>query len=257
MTYPEPPESLQSDAALAEIRTRLVADGVIPAGPTPEQAPEPLDTIELQHWAANTRGIPQQLAAEVIHSRARIEELLAERDPDDEVLVEGSWFHLNDLPLILGNYMRSSDRHTREAKDALIELREARRWAAWFAAEAAYWKTEADLYHTVAGQNYENDGASVAALDAERTGLQARVDELSAGQGELIEKLSKASARVAELEAAQGELAGYAVTVGDETTGRFVQAGAVMSRAEADIRGRFYAEQGGRVVGLREVRNDA
>ena len=58
------------------------------------------------------------------------------------------------------------------------DLDTARRWAAWFSAEAAYWKTEADLARTVAAQNYESDGITVAALDAERTELQARVAEL-------------------------------------------------------------------------------
>lgn len=40
MTFPEPPENLPSDAAVAEVRSRLVADGVIP-GPMPDQTPEP------------------------------------------------------------------------------------------------------------------------------------------------------------------------------------------------------------------------
>lgn len=36
--------------------------------------------------------------------------------PDDEVLVEGSWFARPDLPVILGNFMRRCDEYGREAK---------------------------------------------------------------------------------------------------------------------------------------------
>lgn len=43
-----------------------------------------------------------------------------------EVLVEGSWFKVDDLPEILGNFMRSSDEHAREAKALSMKLAEVR-----------------------------------------------------------------------------------------------------------------------------------
>lgn len=43
-----------------------------------------------------------------------------------EVLVEGSWFKRADLPEVLGNFMRSSAEHAREAKDLLVTLTELR-----------------------------------------------------------------------------------------------------------------------------------
>lgn len=52
----------------------------------------------------------------------RVNELAAQRNPDDEVLVEGSWFHPADLPKILGNFMRSCDQWAREAKGSRVAL---------------------------------------------------------------------------------------------------------------------------------------
>ncbi|MET8648495.1 hypothetical protein [Nocardia aurea] len=57
----------------------------------------------------------------------RVNELTAQRNPEDEVLVEGSWFHPADLPKILGNFMRASDRYASEAKNEHVaneQLRE-------------------------------------------------------------------------------------------------------------------------------------
>ena len=42
------------------------------------------------------------------------------------MLVEGSWFKRTDLPEVLGNFMRSSAEHAREAKDLLVALTELR-----------------------------------------------------------------------------------------------------------------------------------
>ncbi|AHH20785.1 hypothetical protein NONO_c60090 [Nocardia nova SH22a] len=61
-------------------------------------------------------------------------------------------------------------------------LAQARGWAAWFAAERDH------IYR------------ALHAMETDRNQLRARVSELSAGQGELIRKLSKASARLCELD---------------------------------------------------------
>lgn len=47
----------------------------------------------------------------------------------DEVLVEGSYFKRDDLPTILGNYMRAAEGYARDAKEyavALVQAREER-----------------------------------------------------------------------------------------------------------------------------------
>lgn len=42
----------------------------------------------------------------------------------DEVLVEGSWFKREDLPTILGNFMRTADERGREIKELLMTMTE-------------------------------------------------------------------------------------------------------------------------------------
>lgn len=59
------------------------------------------------------------------HIRMR-DEVLAERHAAGEVLVEGSWFHLAELPTVLGNYMRSAHQYANEAKAASTALSDAR-----------------------------------------------------------------------------------------------------------------------------------
>lgn len=79
------------------------------------------------YWA---RRILRELIAEradVAAVRERVGELAAQRNPDDEVLVQGFWFHPADLPKILGNFMRRSDDWAREAKDAYIALMKVQR----------------------------------------------------------------------------------------------------------------------------------
>lgn len=79
------------------------------------------------YWA---RRILRELIAEradVAAVRERVGELAAQRNPDDEVLVQGFWFHPSDLPKILGNFMRRSDDWAREAKDAYIALMKVQR----------------------------------------------------------------------------------------------------------------------------------
>ncbi|WP_405490406.1 hypothetical protein [Nocardia sp. NBC_00511] len=63
--------------------------------------------------------------ARIAELEQRVNELAAQRNPDDEVLVEGSWFHPADLPRILGNYMRGSDEDARKWKDAAVALHTA------------------------------------------------------------------------------------------------------------------------------------
>lgn len=48
------------------------------------------------------------------------EAALVELKPAD-VLVEGTWFPVGDLPTVLGNFMRSSSEHARQAKALAIE----------------------------------------------------------------------------------------------------------------------------------------
>lgn len=43
-----------------------------------------------------------------------------------EVLVEGSWFKRDDLPTVLGNFMRSSNEYARQAKELHVALTELR-----------------------------------------------------------------------------------------------------------------------------------
>lgn len=143
----------------------------------------------------NTERVDTQQQLDAAH--ARIEVLLAEAQADQRAIEEAR----DERDEAIARRDEHVDYDGRlsylggMSRRLLDEKNEATRWAAWFAAEAAYWKTEADLYHTVAAQNYESDGITVAALDAERTELQARV---------------------AELEATQGEPDGYAVTVDSE-----------------------------------------
>ncbi|WP_280448424.1 hypothetical protein [Nocardia brasiliensis] len=112
------------------------------------------------------------LLAELEAQRQRVDELAAQRNPNDEALVEGSWFHPDDLPKILGNFMRSSAEHAREAKDAHLQLAEAR--------------------------------ARIAELERER-------DEASWSLAETREMARMGDARIAELEAAQRPPLGYVV----------------------------------------------
>lgn len=54
---------------------------------------------------------------------AEANQTLIELKPDP-VLVEGSWFPVNDLPKILGNYIRASDEQGRELKARHLKLSE-------------------------------------------------------------------------------------------------------------------------------------
>lgn len=152
-------------------------------------------------WTAYewTRANLPALLDELEAQRARVNELAAQRNPDDEVLVEGSWFHPADLPKILGNFMRASDEYARDAKDAWIELEQLRaereRELAVVAAkqqrdDARIAELEADLAESraVAGQAHGNAGA----LHARAVELRARVDARDARIGELEAKLRRA-----------------------------------------------------------------
>jgi hypothetical protein len=94
---------------IAEGRARLAAL---------EESPSTDRAFDLALWAGQNLAV---LLAELEAQRQRVDELAAQRNPDDEVLVEGSWFHPNDLPKILGNYMRSADEDGRRWKDAVVE----------------------------------------------------------------------------------------------------------------------------------------
>jgi hypothetical protein len=95
---------------IAEGRAKLAA---LAENPATDRA------FDLAEWAGlNLAALLDELEAQ----RERVNELSAERrNPDEDVLVEGSWFHPEDLPTILGNYMRSVDEHGRRWKDAVVE----------------------------------------------------------------------------------------------------------------------------------------
>jgi hypothetical protein len=140
--------------------------------------------------------VSEQQALALDAARQRIDEL-ERRNPDDEMLVEGSWFHPADLPKILGNFMRCSDEYAREAKDAFIALKEARDWARWFAAErdVARLDRASELVAIAAKQQRDarriaelglqyvdalteigDKGARIIALKAAIAGLQAELE---------------------------------------------------------------------------------
>lgn len=84
----------------------------------------PIDTmLDAILSARKAAADAQALAADL---GQRCDELTAKRNPDDDVLVEGTWFHPDDLPKILGNHMRSVDEEQRRTKDAAIALDDAR-----------------------------------------------------------------------------------------------------------------------------------
>ena len=56
---------------------------------------------------------------------AELEATLVELQPA-EVLVEGSFFRVEDLPTILGNFMRSSAQYARDAKSQYLRSEEIR-----------------------------------------------------------------------------------------------------------------------------------
>lgn len=99
---------------IAEGRERLTA---LSESPTTDRA------FDLALWAGQNLA---EILAELEAQRERVNELAAKRNPDDEVLVEDSWFHPDDLPKVLGNHMRSLTEERRRTKDMYIELEAAR-----------------------------------------------------------------------------------------------------------------------------------
>lgn len=133
--------------------------------------------MDLALWAGQHLPI---LLAELQAQRERVNELAAQRNPDDEVLVEGSWFHPDDLPKILGNFMRSSDEYAREWKGARIELDKAR-------------ARIAELERTVEAQLSEisDKGAAITVLRERVRDKAARIAELEDWQGDTLARISR------------------------------------------------------------------
>lgn len=99
---------------IAEGRERLAA---LSESPCTDRA------FDLALWAGQNLA---EILAELEAQRERVNELAAKRNPDDEVLVEGTWFPPDDLPKILGKHMRSLAEEGRRTKSMYIELEQAR-----------------------------------------------------------------------------------------------------------------------------------
>ncbi|WP_227979943.1 hypothetical protein [Nocardia spumae] len=133
----------------------------------PDQTPEPL--TELQRLAQLLVAVTAELG-----------------EPGDTLF--------DDLPRLVREQRARVAELEREAKFMLaqannnakrwgssqIESAEARDWAAWFAAERDYWRTQADLYSTCAEQNYVNSGLVIDAVSRDRDAAYARNDALAA-----------------------------------------------------------------------------
>lgn len=80
---------------------------------------EHYEPVEDVHW---WRNLANRLADALEAAQQRLtecEQSMVELKPDP-VLVEGSWFPVDELPEILGNYMRVSDEMGRQVKDVAI-----------------------------------------------------------------------------------------------------------------------------------------
>lgn len=135
-------------------------------------------------WTAYewTRANLPALLDELEAQRARVNELAAQRNPDDEVLVEGSWFHPAELPKILGNFMRASDEYARDAKDAWIELEQLRaereRELAVVAAKQRQYRARIDAEEHRAGEMARLAIAAQEKLRRAREFAEAERDDL-------------------------------------------------------------------------------
>jgi hypothetical protein len=86
---------------------------------------------------------------------------------EPEVLVEGTWFKVADLPEVLGNYMRSISEHGRQFKEESLKLRNVR-----------------DELDEIRGRYGD--------LVSDNNDLSTENEQLSARVGELEERLAKA-----------------------------------------------------------------
>lgn len=142
----------------------------------------------------------------------RCDELLAKRNPADDVLVDGSWFHPDDLPKILGNHMRAVAEVERRAKDAVIALEAARARVTELEDARDIAEGQARLYCTEAITARDR----VAELEADHARLVEDTASTVRRFSATLDERDALRARVAELEADQAvankaldEIAGY------------------------------------------------
>lgn len=75
----------------------------------------------MREWMDATENEHADTVLALLAEVRRLRALLSE-----EVEVEGSIFRREDLPEVLGNFMRSSDEYAREAKELMVTLTELR-----------------------------------------------------------------------------------------------------------------------------------